>query len=187
MPPLMPSSSKIPFYIPKEIMKDHPHLQRAIKNADFPCANCRDNDGNPDWHTVDECFKAGSYEPKSGPHVEGRPSVGPRGMIATVFALTCPTCHCASSNYNTSWMQNSTVDILLIPAGIQRPNRAQASDTKADIFEQEDEEAPRSEKAAPIFGKDRKSKKVSDLNTGKPDKAARARKKAIVAAAASAQ
>ncbi len=168
-------SGRVPFYIPVEILEGHPTLMSDVKNADFPCSNCVDPDGNPDWHTVKECWDAGTYDPLSGPHIEGRKAIGSRGMIATRFALNCPTCGCAPQNYTTAWMQNGTVDILMIPAGIKRPNRVKTSDQADSIFEQPGDARDDDEKMVKAV----RVTKVTDLSPlSRPRKVRKARRAA---------
>lgn len=173
MPPLnVPPIPPVPAVIPAA---QYPHLKALIKELDFPCATCSAKVGSPVFHTFEEAVK----EPLSAPSIKGKPMITKMGMYATRFAIFCPETR-IPPNGGPFIQGQGIIDLLAIPPDYKRPQRA-SNQAAAGGISYDDAEAlqaaatpaVRMPSGPPKGGK----KKKSDLNTGKLDKAAKAKKK----------
>lgn len=178
IPPIPP----VPVVIPAG---QFPHLRQLVKELDFPCAVCSAKTGAPVFRTFLEAVK----EPLSAPAIKDKAVLTKMGMYATRFVILCPECRCAPKG--GPFIQGEGIIDLLdpaIPENYKRPVRpqnnmadggmsyddAEAIQNKIESSQGDAASAVRMSSALP-GGK----KKVSDLNSGKPTKAAKAKAKKV--------
>ena len=154
----------------------YPHLRKVVRELIFKCPSCTSGHNRPVYWTWEEAVK----DPLSGPSVPGKPSVTPKGMIATRFAVFCPDC---GVKMGGSYVDASgIIDLLSVPQDFKRPPMP-AEDTGDSVsFDDGDGAAvkmPATEKATSPFGKGKKSKKKSDLNPKTKAETAKEKAKAV--------